>query len=516
MAAEDILRLGHLVGGEPTVVPITVADQIETKVKNERNARKVDIEKNLDMYQGDHSSYFKQRRREPNEVFADRKKDAVIANYCKFIIDLSAKYAYGRPEKVRRQFVEGEGPAKTEDRMRHIEELIDIGQFMLKSKREAGISGEIPVRLIPVDENTGEQLRGKATTTVYPQPILLDPLFTFPLRNSWGKLLGIVIRDEYHDYTRNITVNTNELILEDSRWYWEEDQVAGRRNIRTQVKPPVVIGEKNMYSLAEEFVIFDNIDTKKDEIEPIINLQIKLDEALTDADHFFAKHGWPQLVTSVDLENVIYNPGYTWQVETDDGEKIMDKMGFLTWDGRPEEAGKFRRELEVMIFKIASVAPMSTGDPEAIGQLRTGAALVAAHGPSIQSATEKQVAWESNEKKLFNAIAKLDSKFRGTTVDQRFPQLKVQITFPQDFVPGEELVRAEIDSMSMNAHTTTITEIQKRKHPTATEKRIQEIRKEILEDSEELTDSKRAFVTEQKESGQPIQSSSKKSKEQKP
>ena len=67
----------------------------------------------------------------------------------------------------------------------------------------------------------------------------------------------------------------------------------------------------------------------------------------------------------------------------------------------------------------------------------------------------------------------------------------------------------------MNAHTTTISEIQKRKHPGATEKRIKDIRQEILDDSEALVDSKRAFVTETEGGDQPVKSSSKKSVEQK-
>jgi len=218
------------------------------------------------------------------------------------------------------------------------------------------------------------------------------------------------------------------------------------------------------------------------------------------------------MVSSVDLSNVINSPGYTWEIDTDDDGKIMDKLGFLTWDGRMKEAGEYRRELEVLIFKLAAVAPMATGDPEAIGQLRTGAALVAAHGPSIQSATEKQVSWETNEKKLFSAIAKLDSRLHGETIEQRYPGFIIMINFPHDFVPGEELVRAEIESLSLNSHTTTIRDVLRRNHPNATEEEIDKMREEIVKDSEELTDSKREFVTEQKK---PADSANKKSVEQK-
>jgi hypothetical protein len=161
------------------------------------------------------------------------------------------------------------------------------------------------------------------------------------------------------------------------------------------------------------------------------------------------------------------------------------------------------------------VAPISSGDTESLNNLRTGAALVTAHGPSIQNAQEKQVIWERNEMRFWFAAAMFDSKIRNQNFENRFPDLNIEVRFPNDFVPGEELVRSEIDSMSLNSHTTTIRDILRRKYPTATEERITDLRKEVLDDSSALTDSKRVFVSEKSEGeGAPIKSSNTKSLEQ--
>lgn len=483
----------------------SVSDAVVRLVNSDRASRKVDIKKNWNLYQGDHEQYFIQRRNEDNEVFNYRKDNASILNYSKFIIDLDAKYAYGRPEKVRRQFSVDESNKTTEDRMRHLEALIGVQEFMLTTKRHAGIYGEQAIRFIPLDERTRNQVSGRVTQTTFPYPVLLDPLLTFPLRNKWGELDAIVIIDSYTNFVTEQKVTTRELVVNDSRWYWEDDAL--------------VSAEVNTYLLNEEFYVFSNNDMRKDNIEPISGLQIQVDEAWTDAAHFFQRHGWPQMVTKVDLSDVIHNPNYVWQISSDnEGGKISDDIDFLTWDGKISEAMEYLDKLESAILKLSSTAAIATGDLKATGQLRSGAALVTAHGPSIQNATEKQVIWERNEMGFFLALASFDSRIRGVSLDTRYPQFLVKVTFPDDFVPGEELVRAEIDSMSMNSHTTTIREIQRRKHPTASEEEITKLRDEVIADSTELTDSKREFVTEQKENGgedkQPIKSSKKKSNEQ--
>ena len=484
----------------------SVSDNVVRLVNSDRNSRKVDITKNWNLYQGDHEQYFVQRRNEDNEVYAYRKSNASILNYSKFIIDLDAKYAYGRPEKVRRQFSIDESNKTTEDRMRHLEALIGIQEFMLTTKRHAGIYGEQAIRFIPLDERTKNQVTGRVTQTTFPYPVLLDPLLTFPLLNKWGTLDAMVILDSYTDFATNQTVSTRELIVEDSRWYWEDDTL--------------VSAEKNSYSLNEEFYVFFNNDMRKDNIEPISGLQIQVDEAWTDASHFFQRHGWPQMVTKVDLSDVIHNPNYVWQISSDnEGGKISDDIDFLTWDGKISEAMEYLDKLESAILKLSSTAAIATGDLKSTGQLRSGAALVTAHGPSIQNATEKQVIWERNEMGFFLALASFDSRIRKVSLDTRYPDFVVKVTFPDDFVPGEELVRAEIDSMAMNSHTTTIREIQRRKNPTASEEQITKLRAEVIADSTELTDSKREFVTEQKEGGgegnnQPKQSGKSKSNQQ--
>jgi len=201
MISEDNLKLAKYINSKiPSELGIAsiLAGAVRSKVEEQRKDRDVDIQKHRKMYRGKHTLYFKKRKDEPNEVFAARKSNAVISNYCKFIVDLGAKYAYGRPEKVRRQFSINK---ETERRMREIEKLIGVQKLMLKIKRQAGICGEQSIRLIPLDERTGDQVRRNVTETTYPHPIFLDPEFTFVLRNSWDKIVAVVIENKYKDYT---------------------------------------------------------------------------------------------------------------------------------------------------------------------------------------------------------------------------------------------------------------------------------------------------------------------------
>lgn len=482
-----------------------VAGSVKKTVTNNRTSNNVNMDKNWDFYQGNHAAYFKQRRDEANEAFKFRKENIIAPNYCKFIIDLSAKLAYGRNGKVRRQFIleDTEKNKKTEQRLRRIDDLVGYQAFMLEAKRHASLFGEQPVRMIPLDERTGEQV-SKADRWTYPHPIKLDPRYTFCLVNEWGKLEAVVIESEFTDYVNNAqTKEVIELIVSDSRWCWIDGKLD--------------TAEINQYNLNEEFVCFYNDDTRKDELQYILPLQIKLDETLTDQSHVFEKHGWPQLVTSVDLTNVSKAASYIWEIgEDDDGgnKSIKDRMEFLTWDGKEVPARQYAKDIEAMIFKISSTAPIATGDLENIGQLRSGAALVTSYGPSIQKAQEKQVIWGRNETKFFLAIAMFDSTIHDESLDQRFPGLNIDIRFPEDFVPGEELVRNEIAAMALNSHSVSLRDIIRQRHPEFTEDQVNDYWAEIIEDSEKLTDSKRAFVTEDKTTDQPVSSSQQKSKEQ--
>lgn len=500
----DNLKLAQLIPNalieeNTSGIALDVAGAVQSTVEKRRKDNKVDMEKNWEFYQGNHSQYFKQRRDEDDQLFKFRKQNIVEPNYCKYTVNLSAKFAYGRNGKVRRQFTNGDASfKKTDDRLRAIDKLVGYQAFMLKAKRNAGLFGEQPLRIIPVDERTGEIVE-KADRWTYPHPTALDPRFTYCLTTEWGKIQAVVIEDEFVDYVdKNRTHKTLELIVPDSRWYWI-DSVLNRVS-------------KNDNPISSEFVCMWNDDTHKDELQDILDLQIKLDEAWTDQAHFYEKHGWPQLTTSINAQDVAKAPGYIWEITSDEGgEALKDKFHFLTWDGKENAARQYAKDLESMIFKITSTAPIATGDLENIGQIRSGAGLVTSYGPSIQKAQMQQVVWERNETNFFMAITMFDSVIHDEALDNRFPGLDIDIRFPDDFVPGEELVRAEINAMAANSHTITLRDIIRQKHPEFTEQQVDDYWNELIKDSTDLTDSKREFLTEQKA---PVSSGKKKSNEQ--
>lgn len=497
MVLTDRLNLAQYIGGD-SGVPLDVANAIKSRVKRSRDEKNIDMEKHWDMYQGEHSTYFKLRKNEDHELFNYRKKNAVVANYIRYVVDLSAKYLYGRASKVSRKFGKN---VNTDKRMRKLLKQIQYDSLALEGARKSDIFGEIGFRLIPIDFKTGLQPEGNvATESTYPHPVTMDPTKTFFLVNKWGKISAVVIEDEYTDYVNSQKHTTMELVVADSRWFWDDGQLKN--------------SETNLYDLNEEFVLALNNDAWIDGVQDIIGLNIQMDEVLTDNAHFFARHGWPQLVSSVDLKNVQMSPQHVWQVQSDGPtDDIEKKMFFLQWDGRMVESHEFVQYLEALIFKVSSTARIATGDLEAIGQLRSGPAIVAAHSPSIQKTQERQVAWGQNEYKLLNAIAKFDAKIHGQAVDERYSELDITVIFPRDFVPGEELVRAEVQQIQVNSHIRTFADMIRENHPEFSETEVQEYRKEIMEDSKDVVDSEREFKTTQPSGASG--SSAKKSTEQK-
>lgn len=480
MILQDNLNLAQFVGNRADGTPKDVASAIKNKAKEDRKVRKVDPVKHWDMYKGDHSYYFKQRNKEDHELFGYRKKMAVVANYVRYVVDLNAKYLYGRASKVSRRFGDSD---TTDKRIRKNMERCQYDLLMLEAARKAGLFSEIPFRIVAIDDKTKDQPTGKiASESTYGHPIILDPTKTFFLINEWGKIRGVVLENVVKDYVTGISKETRELIVADSRWFWVDDVLQ--------------TAEKNLYDLEEEFVLCKNNDLWLDDVQDIIDLNVTLDEALTDNAHFFAKHGWPQLVSSVDLSKVQSAPGHAWQIESDGPQdKVADKLTFLTWDGRMEDASKFLQMLEAMIFKISGTARIATGDLEAIGQLRSGPAIVTAHSPSIQKTQEKQVIWGANEQRLIFAMASFDAKIHGKSLEDMYPGLDVDILFPRDFVPGEELVRAEVQQININSHIRTYEDIIRENHPEFNDEQVQEYRDQLMKDGEDVVDSLREFVS---------------------
>ena len=511
MIIEDNLKLAPLVlntsdaskSTQASADALAIANAVKTEVENERIGNNVYPQIHWDFYHSHQQKYFVKRKNEDVEQFAERKKNGKTVNYVRFITDLDTRFLYGRPNKIGRQFG---GDKKTEARLREINKLININNFQMESKRNASLYGEQGVRLIPVDKRTGSQveINTKIDENVYPHPVPLDARTSFFLLNPYGKVVAVTLVWEYTDYTQQSKkVKVTELYTDDSRWTWHDDALHS--------------AELNKYTLRDEFVLQKNNPQRIDNIQDVLILQTAFNECLTDNSYFFARHGRPQLVSEVDLSNVINKGDTVWEIKGDDMEtkKVLDKLGFLVWDGKMEASMAHLEGLEAKIFKVSSTAAISTGDLKGIGNLRSGAALITAHSPSIQKAKEQVIIWEENEDILSNAIVAFDALIHKTSVEQRFPKYEFVVNFPTTSgVPGEELMNTEIQQASINSHFVSIADVVRQNNPSWTDEQIKEYRQVLIKDSDEITDSKRAFVTETKEPANGTSSSAKKSKEQ--
>ncbi len=481
-----------------------VAGAIIREVQSERVARGENYVLNWDMYQNRHEKYFKRRLDEADQIFKYRKDNAIKSNLCGFTVDLSAKYLYGKASKIVRRFSEN---TDTDKRMRDLLENFHLESFLLDAAKKASVFGEAIVRLVPVDAVTKLQVTGLTTPDTYPQPLLMEPLRTFVKRNKWNKTCAVVSQYFATDYGTNKRFTLTELVVEDSRWMWRSEGTidlylnARGTNLSTAGvldAASLISSAPNTYSIDDEFVYFANNDDLRSDLVDINDLNIALDEALTDKQHFFAKHGWPQMVSEVSLENVAYSPNKIWEIipDIDDKKKVTDRIGFITWDGKMEDHAKFIKNLERNIMILSNTAAISTGDLEAIGQLRSGAALITAHSVAIHKTEAKQIVWERNEESFYCALANLDSYFHGEKAEGRYPELELEIRFPKCFVPGAEMEQTQIHQIELNSHLRPLNDILEDIYGDITPEEIAAKREEIMKDSTDIVDSTREFISQ--------------------
>jgi len=480
------------------------ASAIIREAQQDRATRGEDYHKNWDMYQNRHESYFKRRLNEEDNIFLYRKTNAIKSNLCSFTVDLSAKYLYGKASKIVRVF--SKKNQETDERMRKLVSNFHIESLLLHAAKRSSIYGEGILRLVPVDKETKQQVVGKTNENTYPHPILMDPRNTFVKLNRWGRIIAVFAQYVVNDYTNQTKKAIIELVVDDSRWLWESKSTIDVLNPTglLQTNPNLIFSgaeflgvESNPFKLCDEFVYLPNNEDRKSDLHDIIDLNIALDEALTDKQHFFQKHGWPQLVSEVDLKNVAHTPNRIWEItpDVDDKKKVLDRLGFLTWDGKMEDHAKFIKNLEKNIMVLSNTAAISTGDLEAIGQLRSGAALITAHSVAIHKTEGKQIVWEKNEKELCKALSNLDAYFHGEPVEGRYPDLEFRIRFPKDFVPGSEMERIQIQQMQVISHTKPLIDVIEEEYGNLGREELEEKRTQILKDAEDIIDSTRKFIS---------------------
>jgi len=513
MIAEDNLKLAEVVkravvgssskesqGGSQA---LAIANAVVNDVKDERSLKNIQPEVHWDFYHSWQEKYFVQRKGEDDAQFEKRKKDGKPVNYVRFIVNLDTRFLYGRPKKIGRLYGKSK---KTESRMREINRLISINNLQMEAKRQACIYGEQGFRLIPVDKRTKSQVSEttKIDENVYPHPVPLDPRFTFFLLNPYGRIVAVVIKRKFKDYVdQEKTVDSIELITDDSRWLWYDDTLKK--------------AEINKYSLIDEFVLQKNNEERIDDIQDVLKLQTALNEVVSDNSYFFAKHGRPQLVSTVDLSNVINKGDAVWQIDLDNEQhvKVLEQIGFLVWDGQMEQAKEHADGLEAKMFKVSSTAAISTGDLKGIGNLRSGAALLTAFASSIQKALESQIIWEKNEEELANAIISFDSLIHGMDKETRFPEFEFTMRFPKESgVPGEEILNAEVRQININSHLKTLKDLVMDENPGFSDEEVDEYVKQIIKDSETLGDALRIFQQKEDPNANNNSSGSKKSAEQ--
>jgi hypothetical protein len=461
------------------------AGKVKADVDLVRSRLGINLQKNVDLYNNIVSKYFTQRFKESTEIFEYRKANPAKSNFVRFVVDLSAKYLYGRATKVRRDFGNN---VETSKKATQLVKDTGLHQIMYDAAKKAAVCGEQVVRHVAVDRDTQEQPpEGRATANTIPIPVLLNPQKTWTRFNPWGKLEAVYMQYEVYDFVKQKNVVYNEFVTESSRVTWADDNSA-----LTPTKTP------NVIPLTTEFVVLINNEDRISDIEDIRDMSVDIVEAYTDMKHFHARHGWPQLLSEVDLSNVAHSPNHVWELlsDIDDGKKVTDRVAYLTWDGKMKEAYEYASRIERNLFILSNTARISTGDLEAIGQLRSGAALTVAHSVAIHKTHAKQIVWEKNEKALLMALLRYTAYISNKEMASLYPDLEITITYPTDFVPGDELQRVQIRAQEIQNGLASLVDLLKERHPELSESEIEDLKKAIFEEQGELVDSLRKFQSE--------------------
>jgi hypothetical protein len=195
---------------------------------------------------------------------------------------------------------------------------------------------------------------------------------------------------------------------------------------------------------------------------------------------------------------VAHSPNHIWEIlsDIDDGKKVTDRVAYLTWDGKMKEAQEYTDRAERNLFILSNTARISTGDLQAIGQLRSGSALTVAHSVAIHKTQAKQIVWEANEKAFLVSLLSFAAYLKRSTLQASYPGLDITITYPTDFVPGDDMQRVQIRVQEIQNGLSTIEDLLKERYPELTEDEIKLKKEEVLADQAELVDSLRKFTTE--------------------
>ncbi len=431
-----------------------------------------------DFYEGGDAqkAYFVKFEDEDQKEYARRLDQSVVVNKAKGIVLKSARalYAIHPPER------------RMEDQVTH-ERMMPVWEFNRMSTGLLGVNlaidvcryGFTVVQNVYVDKKTKTPIFHKpgpgedAEVLYHPQ----QPPLVIPLpRKGRETDMGAIIRMSYDDpdslsgYGNSDRASLKWLeFIDDTRWFlWKVD-------IKTRTfGGDVVVGTRVPVNFGPEFVdvnpygninipftLFRNSGETEhsiwgdSDLADVIGPQTKYNETLSDDGHVIAQNTFP----------ILFGKGLTfpsnWKRgpgDTIDTNNTEADVKYVTWETDLDASSNFEDRLERQMRETAGFSPVIDGDLRSIGQVRN---LRGAMMPELLTINHKQIVFTDAEQRLAEATLFLIEWHESAS----YPDKKLDITFSDDFIPVDDLTKAETLAIELNSGVENLRDEIKKRNP---------------------------------------------------
>lgn len=475
-------------------------------VKDFFHARKLEMGKYWDYYEGEQSKYLEKYEHEDYQEYLARVRSAIIENHAAPTIDIPVAYMYGSGAIGRR----------AEDENLHnilhneVYQVNDMDTLMIDVRLQAAITGFSIVHPVIVSKRTrmpfyvtGEQMTQDNFTVLY---TLMDSIITIPLPRTYDKRsLGAIIQIYTVDtdslseqFKREGTSTFNVVEYADDhiwiRYLFDEEDMDNPLVLPTDLPDG---GNVNPFGDVRcLFVLFKNAGFPFDlegrsEIKGIVDLQNALNERLTDDQSVIRYHSAPILKF---LKGAMMPDGFVRKANS-----VLEFEGdgdaeYLTWEDKLDASSQYVAQLRQAIALATQVSNLSRGNLKDAGQVRTGMGVKSLYVPDTTHIRLRRPFMIRGEKELIYATAKFYEMYGGVS----FSSYKAEITMPDDFIGIEKWLETQVMSQEIASGIPPVERI-KEKFPDMTEEQINEIIDMIMGNSQKgkVTEAPEAKVMKQ-------------------
>lgn len=434
--------------------------------------RRNEIARKWDFFRGAHSRYMPRFKGETPEDYYERTKDSIYENLCKATSYIATTYLYGSGE-IGRRCEDEEAQGILQNRIYVTNRMKSL---MFDAALMASVTGFAPIALELVDIETGKPFeKGVGSRAISKRASikykLLDSADTMPLPRAddvrqLGAILRIYDSDNFSGsstfdrlrFQKYVNFEVIEFI-DDARWLrWIKE---GTEWVEVEVAP----GGINPYGdITVPFMIFKNpgdpmILEGESDLEDVIPLNIDLNERINDDRNVISYHSFPILKM---LKGAQMPDNFKRTVSSALEFAGDQDAAYLTWSNEIEASERHQLNLRNGAFLASGMGALSRGAlKDSIGQIRSGAALRTLFQADILTILRKQIFADLAERWLIKSTLKMLEKHTNL----KFNSYESEITFPEDFLGIEELLKVQAQTAKMESAIESLFDIIKREHP---------------------------------------------------